>query len=274
VSRTKPSQGAATLDFSEDFATPQEIRSFNAAHDIRLAFNFARSLRDSQETENIPIVDVSFNDLGGSPSRYNHPAGGLVINSADTWSDLLIMHEYAHFLQDKIGSFLVVPMFHDGCFATQRCLTARQCANLPGLPDQTQLINSPENAWMEGFADYFALAVKRANPSERFNLTDGPTATEAELNNPPACLAVGRPAFDGRTINRDMIEYLVASVLWEASSPPGSDADVFHLFDRELDRSATGELPNLRLFRQEWGTRFPAARARLDAILRSRNIEF
>jgi hypothetical protein len=271
VRRSRLSQGSATLDFSETFETAEEVRSFNAAQDIRLAFDFANARRDPREKEVIPKVDVSFNDIGLLMTHYNPPGSGLVIGREHNSTDLVIMHEYAHFLEDKIGSFLLLPSLHDGCNATQRCLIPEECANLPGLPAQTQLINSPENAWMEGFADYFAMAVKRANPAGRFNLTDGGTTPEAELDNPSLCPAVGRAAFDGRTINGEMVENYVASVLWAISESPGSDRSVFEIFDHELDGSATHMLPNIKRFHDAWVAR-GLDHARLDGILTQRRI--
>jgi hypothetical protein len=271
VRRTLFSFGTAPLDFSEKFAAPEEIRSFNAADDIRLAHEFAAKRRDARETEVIPTVAVSFIRDEGLMTHYNPLGSGLTIQYQHDSRDLVIVHEYAHFLEDKIGSFLVLPSYHDTCFTSQRCMRPEQCNELPDLPAQTQLVNSPENAWMEGFADYFAMAVKRANSSGRFNLTRGGTMSESELNAPEACLAVGRPAFDGRTINGEMIERFVASVLWEASSPPGSDVAVFQIFDHELDLSTSHALPNITLFHDAWVAR-GFDHGRIDAVLTSRNI--
>jgi hypothetical protein len=271
VRRTLLSFGTAPLDFSEQFAAPEQIRSFNAAEDIRLAHNFAQARRDALETEVIPTVDVSFIRDEGLMTHYNPLGSGLTIQYRHDSRDLVIVHEYAHFLEDKIGSFLVLPSYHDTCFTSQRCQDPAQCNNLPGLPAQTQLINSPENAWMEGFADYFAMAVTRANPSGRFNLTSGGTMSESELNAAGTCDAVGRAAFDGRTIDGEMIEKFVASVLWEASRSPGSDLAVFQIFDHELDLSTSHALPNIKLFHDAWVAR-GFDHGRIDAILTSRNI--
>lgn len=271
VRLSRLSQDTNNLSFGQNFETSEQIRSFNAAEVIRIAHDYARANRDPNEREVIPKVDVSFNDLGGLMTHYNQPTSGLVFDPQYNTRDLVIMHEYAHFLEDKIGSFLVLPSYHDGCFATQRCQNPSDCANLPGLPAQTQLINSPENAWMEGFADYFAMAVKRANPSKRFNLTRGGTTTEATLNQPGSCLAVGRAAFDGRVINGEMVEHSVAAVLWAASDGGSSDAAVFRIFDRELDLSTTRGLPSIKLFHDAWVAR-GLDHPRLDRILREREI--
>ena len=254
VSSSQRANAGAPLDFSTNFDGTQQVRSFNAAHDIRLAYDYARARRAPEESEVIPKVDVSFNDLGGLMTHYNAPGSGLVIGTEHNRRDLVILHEYAHFLEDKIGSFLLLPSYHDTCFTTQRCQVADKCAPLPEAP-LTQLVNTPENAWMEGFANYFAMAVKRANPTERLNLTSGGTLSEGELDHPSACAAVGLAAFDGHMINGEMIERYVAGALWSASrsgDPAASETAVFQIFDHELDGSANGLLPNIKQFHDAW----------------------
>jgi hypothetical protein len=276
VQSTQVSRGNTPLDFSANFINADQVRSFNAAHDIRLAFNYASARRDPSESEPIPKVDVTFMDHDGAGTRYNQPAAGLLIHRINAGTDLVIMHEYAHFLEDKIGSFLFVASYHDTCSTTQRCPNPAECLNLTGTTN-TMLVNSPEHAWMEGFASYFAMAVKRANPAERLNITTlGNTMTEAELDNPAACEAVGRTAFDGRVINGEMIERFVAGALWSISrggDAARSEEAVFQIFDRELDESATHMLPTISKFREAWIRRQsmqPALlnRAALDDILR------
>ncbi len=267
IRRTQTSRGNTPLNFSENLGTSQDRRSFNAAHNLRLAFDYARTRRDSSESEVIPKVDVSFVDNGSVGTRYNQPAGALLIEPAHNQTDLVIMHEYAHFLEDKISSFLLLPSYHDTCSMSQRCITAAECLNLPGTT-ATQLINTPENAWMEGFANYFAMAVKRANPSERFNQTIRGTMTEQDLNTPASCPAVGRTAFDGHIIDGSMIERFVSSALWNLTNGQSADTEraVFQIFDRELDSSAKGVLPNIKLFHDAWVAR-GLDHSRLDMIL-------
>jgi len=72
-------------------------------------------------------------------SWYDAPVDTVVINSADVDFDFLVLHEYAHFLEEMIRSFAPLPSTHDGCLA-----------NILGAS-----VNSLEHAWMEGFADYF-----------------------------------------------------------------------------------------------------------------------
>ena len=254
VNITMPSSGNAPLDFSQNFGASDEVRSFNAAHDIRLASEYAQRHRDPGEREVIPFVDVTFMDHDGAGTRYNPPAGGLLIHHSHDLTDLVIMHEYAHFLEDKIGGFLLVPTIHDGCRSEQ-------------IPPN--LVNSPENAWMEGFANYFAMAVKRANPSERFNLISGGTMTEAQLESPPSCTIVGTRAFDGRMITGDMIEQNVASALWALSDGGSKDRTLFQIFDKEIDGTDRHVLPNISLLCEAWksGDRLPSDRARMEGVL-------
>jgi hypothetical protein len=69
----------------------------------------------------------------------------------------------------------------------------------------------------------------------------------------------------------EMIEKFVASVLWAASSSPGSDTDVFQIFDHELDLSSTHALPNIELFHDAWVAR-GWGDAGIDAILVAHHI--
>ena len=267
IRRTQLSRGGTPLNFSENLSTVQDRRSFNAAHNLRLAYDYARARRDSSESEVIPKVDVSFVDDESVGTRYNQPASSLLIHHVHNEADLVIMHEYAHFLEDKISSFLLLPSYHDTCSMSQRCRNPADCLNLPGTT-ATQLINTPENAWMEGFANYFAMAVKRANPSERLNQTSWGTMPERELNAPEFCAAVGRTAFDGHLIDGSMIERFVSGALWNLTNgqPADTERAVFQIFDRELDSSAKGVLPNIKLFHDAWVAR-GLNHARLDAIL-------
>ena len=116
-------------------------------------------------------------------------------------------------------------------------------------------INSPEHAWMEGFADYFASVVDSSLPASRVG---GNLGADALLDTPRAipestlpCAAI-RAAF-----NSDSIELDVAATLFDAfdiTNEPGdalggSDRQVFQIFDRELD---TGVKPTISDFRDAW----------------------
>src|SRR6185503_18439337 len=161
-----------------------------------------------------------------------------------------LLHEYAHYLEDTISHFYVLPSLHDGC-------TARSIVDPFGvLPP----INSPEHAWMEGFADYFASVVDTSLPSSRVVGNLGADASiEAPRTIPETTLpcAAIRAAFNGEAIELD-----VAATLFDAFDPlnllvlgesadtlEGFDRQIFQIFDRELDGPAA---PEIQAFRDAW----------------------
>ncbi len=68
--------------------------------------------------------------------------------------DDVILHEYGHLYEDKLGKLPWIPSRHDGCRA--------EIAD----PDGTvkTIVNSREHAWMEAFATAFAIGVTGAPP--------------------------------------------------------------------------------------------------------------
>ena len=171
--------------------------------------------------------------------------------------DVTLLHEYAHFLEEKISKFAPIASMHDGCKAT-------------AIGDATaQPINSPEHAWMEGFADYFAAAVIASLPSGR---TDVFGMTGANLEAPPGIFSIPSCALVRASFPADTIELDVAAVLWdlldgvgESTPPPstvsdavsGRDVEIFRIFDREL---STPFDPTIEDFRAAWVARkLPAA---------------
>ena len=63
---------------------------------------------------------------------------------------MLLLHEYAHFVEETISAFPWSPTLHDGCLAKDSF---------------GNVVNSGEHAWMEGFAGWFAQAVKLSSPA-------------------------------------------------------------------------------------------------------------
>ena len=168
-----------------------------------------------------------------------------MINSDHVNHDFLILHEYAHYLEERISSFAPVPTVHDGC-------TTRDVLG--------NIANSPEHAWMEGFADYFAQAVGRSVPSGTLTGVSGTPGT-ARLES-PSC-----PGLPSTTIPGDAVENYVAGTLWDLLDQPGDpgsqnethdnlarmDRQIFEIFDRELD--VDGVWPNITHFRHAWMAR-------------------
>jgi hypothetical protein len=133
-------------DFSWDFTDDWTSQHFNLAETVRRGFDFARARRDPRESDPIAPANVQPTSVGDS--WYNPVADTVVITSGDVSADLLVLHEYAHYLEEQIGSFAWIASSHDRCVA--RDVFGND-------------ISSPEHARMEGFADWFAQAVARNN---------------------------------------------------------------------------------------------------------------
>jgi hypothetical protein len=168
-----------------------------------------------------------------------------VITTGDTFADLLILHEWAHFVEQHIGMFLPLPAHHDGC--TARLLGAS--------------LTYTEYAWMEGFADFLAHAVDLASPPGVLTGTGrfGTTFTRDRLEVPGPCSA---------SPEGDRIELRVAGALWDLAdtrSDPGAlpevhdtlarfDRHVIQILDHELDPppALVRRAPDLTAFRHAW----------------------
>jgi hypothetical protein len=243
IRRTSTAPGQ-TLDFSFDFKKDtRTARAFNIAEVIRRGAAYARSHRHPGETDEIgraPAVMAT----SPSPTSWFNPVGGGTINLLPDhgFEDLAILHEYAHHLQSHIGAFPWIPSTHGGCPSW----------NIFGARN-----NSPELAWMEGFADWFAQVVD-ASPT---GTPDVGTPSRMTLETPPDCTA------GGSVFPSDAWEPHVASMLWDlfdraGDIPPISgdddpvqrrDTEIFQIMDRELDVPAhQGPWPQVSTFRSAW----------------------
>jgi hypothetical protein len=232
------------LDFSYNFTEPWSAQHYNLAETVRHGFDYANARRDSNETDVVTQADVQPTPLtpGGS-SWYNPVADTLVINSASTFNDFLILHEYAHFLEAHISSFAWIASDH-----SNPCIARDGFGNI---------INSAEHAWMEGFADYLAHSVDLFLPVG--TLSGGLSMSKATLENQPTPCP-GLPA----SFTGDTSELRVAATLWDLlddPSDPGSgtevhdlirdqDVVIFEIVDRELD--TFGTWPTISHFYQAW----------------------
>ncbi|NMR18934.1 hypothetical protein [Cellulomonas fimi] len=258
LTATAPGQ---TLDFSWDFTDAWAPQHFNLAETVRRGFDFAVARRDPAETDTIPAARVRPTAVMVPGTFYNPSDDSLVIVSGGVFADGLILHEYAHFLEEQVGSFPWLPTTHDGCVAN-------------GL---TGFVNSPEHAWMEGFASWFAQAVMLDDPSAGLvgnsgggGGTIGPLTLET-----PSCTTLPAGA------RSDAVELFVAGALYDLTdrpSDPGSrtepadalsrmDVPIFQIMDRELDvPPGAGAWPDINGFRNAWRARgLPTAE--LDAVL-------
>ena len=243
-----------TVDFSWDFNDFWTAAHYNVADTIRLGRQYALARRHPVESASNPIPEVSVQPSSGwaGVSHYNFTIDQLLIKDNDMFDDVTLLHEYAHFLEEKISKFAPIASNHDGCKATM-------------VGDATATpINSPEHAWMEGFADYFAAAVISSLPGGRTDVFG--IATAAGLEAPPGIFSVPSCTLVRSTFPADTIELDVAAVLWDlldggfnesADTVSGRDEEIFRIFDQEL---STPSDPTIEDFRAAWVARgLPAA---------------
>src|SRR5206468_5142620 len=157
------------LDFSYNFVDAFTPQHWSLAEAVRHGFDFASANRDPRETDPLPKAGVQ---PGFITTFYNFIQSTLDINNAHVWEDFTILHEYGHFLEHQLGSFAPIPSSHDGC-------TARDAFG--------GTINSAEHAWMEGFAEFFAMAAASTLPPGTLqgHAGDFGTFTLSELENTP-----------------------------------------------------------------------------------------
>ena len=256
------SSSSEVLDFSFDFTDAWVSQHYNLAETVRHGFEYANARRDPGETDPIPPANVQPTSVIGT--YYNPAVDTLIINSTDVFEDLVVLHEYAHFLEEQISSFGWIATQHDGCVARD------------GVG---AIINSAEHAWMEGFAEYFPQSVNRFLPSGTLKATTGSgTMSTASLEGQPsACLELAG------SVTSDAIENHVAGTLWDLFDQPGDpgsvseshdtisrqDLVIFQILDKEMDTYGTP--PTISHFHNAWvlrGLDHPA----LDRIFVKHNI--
>jgi hypothetical protein len=267
----RPTAGGTTLDFSYNFTGPRERGLFNVAETIRIGAAYVSSRRDPFEQAADPLPRATVHVNRNISTFYTGSAFGSIlnINNGRDLDDATILHEYGHFVEDKIGSFVAIPTSHDGCNATQ-ILDAR----------------SPELALMEGFANYFAQAVITANSDAA--LVQAPTEVRSggqtvqiatgtlfvsELETPPNC---AKPP----TLPGTAIEIWVAAALWDLADSPTTDSDhdpatghaidILSILDTELDRKQGAGDVDFDDFANAWSARGLSPSDLSDA--RNRNI--
>ncbi len=213
------------LDFSYNFEHPDWARYWSLADAARRGFDYVAARRDPGETDPLPRVGVQ---PGALLTFYNPVNFTLTIHDTHTWEDQTIVHEFAHYVEHRIGSFVPIASTHTGC-------TTRD-----GLGN---LINSAEHAWMEGFAEFFAQAVVADNPPGTLLSSGNGTFTVNDLEDAPWA-SCSLPAW----VTPPMIENVVAGVLWDAFDPVGAcgtpeahdtlenfGTQIIQIVDRELD---------------------------------------
>ena len=158
------------------------------------------------------------------------------------FEDLLILHEYAHHIEFCVSTFGMIITNHDGC-------------NMDGVFGGLTSLKREEAAWMEGYANFFAQAVNRAFPLEKFVGNSG--SLSGYMLEYPHCNA--------STYQANETELYIAAVLWDLiddfSPNPNEiyddiyqnlDEEIFYVFDKELDN---GAWPTFSRFLNAWNGR-------------------
>jgi hypothetical protein len=246
-----------TLDFSWDFTNSYISREFNLANTAQFGWEYATARRDPMETDLIVQANVQPTSWGSGGTYFNASTNTIMIQDSLGFADRALLHEYGHVLQQHISGANMWASVHDGCSMR--------------LTSGGSLINSPEYAWSEGFAEYYAHAVQRAFGNEP-SLNGFATGS---IESPPACSVVGAGSQAG-IITPAMVESFIASSLWDVVDPVGNpaqgfeghdtvageDATVFRIFDREIDSGPA----NIFTFRTAWNARGRSLTG-LDCIL-------
>jgi Ig-like domain from next to BRCA1 gene len=204
------------LDFTHRFDELEAAQAYNIADAAWYAGEYVKHVYADLPTANAQTTDWD--------KTFYEPAGNTMqIYTLHAFRDATIIHEYGHFIQDQIGTLLWEPTIHSFCTVSD-----------PGL------------AWMEGFAEYFELAVARTLPS---NLLRGPF-TSLESFSASDC--------SGAT-PRDSIEGVIAATLYDLVdlANEGHDwvADMDWYILSILDNELANSRPNIWDFRNAWQAR-------------------
>ncbi|MBI5495482.1 MAG: hypothetical protein HY904_10700, partial [Deltaproteobacteria bacterium] len=240
-----------------------EGRHFAVTYALQYAREFADAHRGGGDA--LPQVNVQLIASNEPFITFYDPGWGAIRWGQEYyWQDSTLIHEYAHFLQEQIsGKFFAVPSTHGDCDAR---------AGSGGY-----VINSAELAWMEGFADWFALAVYKhevwdvtPNPTNKLTEPTGGTFEVKDAETFNCSNWVGEWAepvpgwSQGGWIGPEDFEHTVAGTLWDLEdrrlSPDSRDGQwedsednadlIFKIFDVELD--TPDSFPTILDFHRAW----------------------
>jgi Ig-like domain from next to BRCA1 gene len=234
--------------FDFDFTDEAARLHYSMADAVRHGFNYAVSHRDPGDPDQVGQANIQPHSLPST--HYNPVSDTIYIEPTFFLDDITLLHEYGHYLENHLSNFFPMPAVHDGCEA-----------KVGGV-----IINSPEHAWMEGFADYFARVVVQGLPAGTVTGGAG-TPSVSQLENPP---------LDCNASTGDAIEGFVAGSLWDLFDAVGNpqnepfdfisqqDLNIFKIFDKEL--AHLGHAPTIWDFYNAWVAR-GLDRAALNRIL-------
>lgn len=207
-------------------------RHLNAAQKLLPARSLIDRFRDQSEVDTVGKVAVSPHTRTGTAFTN---LGTIHINPNQLLSDTTLVHEYAHFAQESIGTYYLDPRSHSNC-----------------------MISDPKYAWFEGFPKFFENAVQLFYPAA---FLPPPVTAPTSISSFSASCAGISPA--------DSVEGTVADILFllinDSDGACGAGVNVicvekvrsarasliFGIFDNEFDYSKPGD-KNIRQFRPAW----------------------
>jgi hypothetical protein len=89
------------FDFSFNIVDPYSAQHYNMADTVLLGFNYANSHRDPRETDPLHPTLVQPSTTLPTGTFYNPVNDALMIASSDVFNDYVILHEYAHYLEER-----------------------------------------------------------------------------------------------------------------------------------------------------------------------------
>ena len=220
------------LSFSFGDTTARQF--FNVVDAVQRGTEYATLRRDPRETDTLGQVPIAFQTV--TTTFYDPIYKAIRIQPADAMNDFAMLHEYGHYLEERISGFVGIPAVHDGCTAIAAGVD----------------VMDPGYAWMEGFAEYFSRAVVRSVPAGTLN---GSFGYDAES---PSCPPTSKPRasiekFVAAALNDLMDEGAEAGDGFCSAGAVAADRLVFQIFDHELDLGFAN--PSLQHFVDAWRER-------------------
>jgi hypothetical protein len=215
---------SGTQDFSFASSNLFDSNHYNIADAVLRAFDYASSPARRAAGETDTVAQIGVFPIKFGTTFYDPWAKVLRIDDGYAMDDFTIIHEYGHHLEERISTFFVQASVHNGCTAFSS--------------EGGYSVASPELAWMEGFASYFAEAVA---------MTMGGVNRDPSfpLGSIPATMLEG-PSCSGSTLPLASTEVFVGGALFDiidgnSSAEPAdrlcttannpTDAKVFRVFD-------------------------------------------
>lgn len=248
--------GQRTLTFDKHFLSTGGDRfvsmHLNGVQKLLHALPFVNQFRDPREGDTMGKVAVSpaivnplvppivYMNLG---IIHMHPE---FLFTRDP--DRRLLHEYGHYVQERIGAYALDPRQHTGCE-----------------------VSDPEYAWFEGFPTFFWRAVRLLNAAD-YRAANASEVPRSNLDGPVSCGGPLAPADSVELFVSDILFLLMNDATNTCSGEPACLRALWQqrltlimgIVDKEFDHDAPGA-KNLDRFRAAWIAR-GASRSYIDAV--------